>query len=60
MKAEQWWNGTDTGKPNQSEKYLSQSHFSQHESHIDWPGIEAEPRRWQADDLKNWLESNYT
>jgi hypothetical protein len=40
---EHWWNETDRGKPNYSEKTLSQCHFAHHSSHIDWP--ESKPAR---------------
>jgi hypothetical protein len=33
-------------------KKLSQCHFVHHQSHVDWPGIEHGPPRWEADD---WL-----
>ena len=34
MRCEDWWLDTDRGKPKQSEKNLSQHHFSQHKSHL--------------------------
>jgi hypothetical protein len=35
MSMEFWWNDTDWGKPQYSEKNLSQCHFVRHKSHID-------------------------
>jgi hypothetical protein len=32
------WNGTDSEKPNISEKNLFQCHIAFHKSHMDWPG----------------------
>jgi hypothetical protein len=37
---EQRWNDIDSGKPKDSEKNLSQSHFVHHNSHMDCPGCE--------------------
>jgi hypothetical protein len=42
------WNDTDREKPNNSEKNLSQCHFVYHKSHIDSPGREPGPPRWEA------------
>jgi hypothetical protein len=36
------------GKPNHSVNVLSHSHFVDHESNTDWPGIETRPPRWEA------------
>jgi hypothetical protein len=36
------------GKTNNSEKNLSQYHFVHHKFHMDWPGIEPGPPRWEA------------
>jgi hypothetical protein len=44
------WNETDRGKPMHSEKNLSQFHFVHHKSHMDRPGIEPGPPRWEAGD----------
>jgi hypothetical protein len=35
-----WWNDIDRIKPKNSEKNLSQFHFVQYKSYIDWPGSE--------------------
>jgi hypothetical protein len=44
------WNETDRGKPKYSRKNLSQCHFVRHKSHMDLPGIETVPPRWEAGD----------
>jgi hypothetical protein len=35
-------------KPKNSGKNLSQCHFVHLKSHMDWPGIEPGPPRWEA------------
>jgi hypothetical protein len=40
---EHWWNDTDKGKPKNLEKNLSQFHFANRKSHMDWPGIKSFP-----------------
>jgi hypothetical protein len=45
---EQRWNDTDRGKPKGSEWSLSQCRFTHYKSHIDWPGSEPRPPRWEA------------
>jgi hypothetical protein len=42
------WNEINRGKPKYSEKNLSQCHFVHYKSHMDWPGIEPGPPRWEA------------
>jgi hypothetical protein len=37
-------------KPKNSEKNLSQCHFVHQKFHMDWPGCEPGPPRWEADD----------
>jgi len=39
MSMEYWWNDTDGGKTEVLGN-LSQCHFIQHKSNVDWPGIE--------------------
>jgi hypothetical protein len=41
-------NKTNGGKPKYSGRNLSRRHFVHHKSHIDWPGIEPVPQRWEA------------
>jgi len=49
MSMEQWWNYTDRGKkPKYSEKTLAHFHLVHHKSHMDWPGMELWPPRWEA------------
>jgi hypothetical protein len=45
---EHQWNETDRGRPKYSGKNLSQCHFANHKSHVDWPGIEPGPPGWEA------------
>jgi hypothetical protein len=47
---EHQWNEIDTGKPKYSGKNLSQRHFVHNKPHMDWPGIETGPLRWEAGD----------
>jgi hypothetical protein len=44
------WNENDRKKPKYSGKKLSQCYFVHHKSHMDWPGIEPGPPRWEAGD----------
>jgi hypothetical protein len=50
MSMERWWTDTETGNPKYSERNLSQRHYVHHKSHMDWPGIEQMPPRWEAGD----------
>jgi hypothetical protein len=44
------WKEIDRGKPKYSGKNLSQCHFVHHKSHVERPGIELGPPRWEAGD----------
>jgi hypothetical protein len=44
------WNDIDRRKPKYSGKNLSQCHFVNHKFHMNWPGIEPGPPRWEAGD----------
>jgi hypothetical protein len=48
---ERRWNDIDRGKPNNSEKNMSQCHFVHHKFHMDWPGREPETVRWEAGEV---------
>jgi hypothetical protein len=50
------WNDTDRGKLECSEKNLSQCNFVHHNAHMDWPGIELGPSRWETHDqpFESW------
>jgi hypothetical protein len=45
---EHQWNEIGMGKRKYSGKNLSQCRFVHHKSHMDWPGIEPGPPRWEA------------
>jgi hypothetical protein len=51
---EMWWNDTDRGKPNDSEKNQPQCHFVHHKFHTYFPGFEPGSPRWNAGDLTAW------
>jgi hypothetical protein len=42
----------DRGKPKNSERNLSQCHLVHQKSHMDWPGLEPGPPRWEAGDQR--------
>jgi hypothetical protein len=42
------WNEIERGKRKNLGKNMSQCHFVHHKSHMDWPGIEPGPPRWEA------------
>jgi hypothetical protein len=44
----EWY--SDRGKPKNSKKNLSQWYFVHHKYHMDWPGREPGPPRWEAGD----------
>ena len=41
MSMEQWWNDSDRGEQEYSEKNMSQYHCVHHKSHMNWPGVVA-------------------
>jgi hypothetical protein len=45
MSAEHWWNDTDRRKPKCWKKNLSQCHFADHKSHMDWRWTKHSPTR---------------
>jgi hypothetical protein len=47
MNMEQWWNDSGRVKPKNSEKSLPQYHFVHQKSHMDRPGREPGPPRWE-------------
>jgi hypothetical protein len=44
------WNDIDRIKPKNAEKKRPLCHFVHHKSHMDWPGHEPWPHRWEAGD----------
>ena len=48
MSVAQWWNNTGRGKPENSEKYLSQCDSVHHKSHTEQRDIHLRPPRWRA------------
>jgi hypothetical protein len=44
------WNDVHGRKPKNPGGNLSQCHLVRHKSHMDWPGIEHGPSRWEASD----------
>jgi hypothetical protein len=50
MSMEPWQNDTGTGKPNNSKKNLTQSHFIHDKTHMDWPKHKTGPLWWEASD----------
>jgi len=42
-----WWNDTDEGQLTYFERNLSQYYCFEGTSHMDWPGIEPRPPKWQ-------------
>jgi hypothetical protein len=47
---EQRWNDIDRGKPKDTEKNLFSCHFIHNKSHMDWPGRDPGPLKWEAGD----------
>ena len=45
---EYWRNDNDRGMQKISEKTLFKCNFVYHKLHMDYPGIETEPQRWDA------------
>jgi hypothetical protein len=50
----------DRGKPKNSEKNLSQCHFFHHKFHMDWPGREPGPPRWEAGEPAKFKKIYYS
>jgi len=45
---EHWWNDTGEEKLKYWEKTQSQCQLFPHKPHMEWPGIEISPPRWEA------------
>jgi hypothetical protein len=50
MSVGHWQNDKDRVEPKYSEKNLSQCHFVQSKSHMDWNGIKPGPLQWEDGD----------
>jgi hypothetical protein len=60
MSVEQWWNYNDRNKPYYLDRNLSQLHFVDHKSHMEFPRIETEIRSENpaTEHLSNGMEQS--
>jgi len=58
---ERWLDDIYKGRKRRSDEKLSQSHFIDNKSHVDWPGITARPPQTQVSNLQPelWRDTLY-